>query len=236
MLQKIISNIREGISEVLFPHVCTICSDALSITELSICTNCLSESFEMANPDYRMSSAKAILPEGVELQTALWGFDKGGLLQELLHALKYAQRPDIGEDLGKALGWELNRHPYINRYSTEELCLLPVPLHSRKKRKRGYNQAYHIAIGVSQATGYEVCGEDDIVRVKNTATQTGFDLRQRGENISGAFEVKSNDNIKKKVVIIVDDVFTTGATTFELSAILKKAGARKIFIATVAQA
>jgi len=75
-----------------------------------------------------------------------------------------------------------------------------------------------------------------VLRNKNTSTQTGFSIEKRRKNIDGAFDVVSTSAIEGTVCIIIDDVFTTGATTFELAANLKKAGSKEIIIATVAQA
>ena len=234
MLQKIISTIKEGVSGILFPHICTICDTSLSQTEQAICTTCLISRFEMANPDYKSVSSDVLLPDGIHIQTALWGFDKGGELQELLHKLKYGGRPDIGEGIGKAMGWELNKHPNFD--ITNDACLLPVPLHKKKLKKRGYNQAYHIAKGLSEVIEVEVCPEACIERIKNTSTQTGYNLSERTQNMTNAFKVYDDSCIYDKTVVIVDDVFTTGATTFELANLLLSSGAKKIMIATAAQA
>jgi ComF family protein len=181
------------------------------------------------------SSGGVILPEGVFAQHALWNFDKGGQLQDLLHHLKYNRLSGVGEDLGKALGQSFRRNRFLD-VDQDSAVLVPVPLHPGKKRKRGYNQARYIAKGVEVATEIAVCDPEDVIRVKNTRTQTGFSLEKRRKNIEGAFKVNKEDMFRGKVCIIVDDVFTTGATTFELASVLLRSGAVKILITTVAQA
>ncbi len=229
-----LKTIREGISEVLFPHVCLVCGLKLSESEQFVCTHCTSSRFEVANPLGRQVSSDTLLPEGVILQHALWNFDKGGFLQDLLHSLKYHRLTGVGIDLGIVLGKSLKHNPFF--IFDENSILVPVPLHPSKKRMRGYNQARFIANGVSKATDISICLSKDVIRVKNTKTQTGFSLEKRRENINEAFIVRNKDAVKDKLCIIVDDVFTTGATAFELADTLLSAGAGKIMIITVAQA
>ncbi len=229
-----LKTLREGISEVLFPHVCLICGLKLSKSEQFVCTHCTSNRFEVANPSGKQVSSDTLLPEGVVLQHALWNFDKGGFLQDLLHSLKYHRLTGVGVDLGIVLGKSLKRNPFFT--FDESSILIPVPLHPRKKRMRGYNQARFIAKGVNKATAIPLCLSGDVIRVKNTKTQTGFSLEKRRENINDAFVVRNKASVKDKLCIIVDDVFTTGATAFELADTLISAGAGKIMIITVAQA
>lgn len=226
--------IKNGLTEVLFPHVCLVCGISLSKNEQFICPNCIVDRFEIANPEGKQVSGDTLIPEGVVLQHALWNFDKGGFLQDLLHSLKYQRLTGVGIDLGIALGNSLKRNPFFE--GLENSILIPVPLHHKKRRIRGYNQAYLIAKGVRAALKVPICKRMDVVRTKNTKTQTGFTLDKRRENIQNAFVVNNPFKINSKLCIIVDDVFTTGATAFELSNMLLDAGADKIMIITVAQA
>lgn len=229
-----LKSIRKGLIEVVFPHTCLVCSSKLPDSEFFVCRNCLQGKFELANPDGKHFSADMIMPEGVELQHALWKFDKGGYLQDLLHKLKYHRLAGVGEDIGRALGRSLMRNP--NFIKDDTMLLVPVPLHKRKKRVRGYNQAYYITKGIQSVIEIPRISQKALIRVKNTKTQTGFTLEKRRKNIKQAFLVKDAGAIEGKTCIIVDDVFTTGATTFELASRLLNAGAIKIMITTVAQA
>ncbi|MFD2532821.1 ComF family protein [Gracilimonas halophila] len=227
----------EGISEILFPKVCTVCGLRLATNENFVCHNCLNDKFEEAYRPGKGSTSDAMLPEGVYLQHALWNFDKGGYLQELLHQLKYHRLTGVGVDIGRQLGKSLLRNPhFMNRIKDRKVCLLPVPLYPKKRRMRGYNQAFYIAEGVAEVTGLYILKKDVIQRIKNTGTQTGFSLEKRRKNIDGAFQVIEPERVKDVLCVIIDDVFTTGATTFELSSELKKAGSGEIMIATAAQA
>ena len=229
-----LKSLKQGFTEVIFPHVCLICGNKLSKSEQFICPVCVRDRFELANLEGKQVSSDTFLPEGIALQHALWNFDKGGFLQDLLHSLKYHRLTGLGIDLGIALGINAKKNPFFK--SNEDSLLIPVPLHFKKKRIRGYNQARFIAKGVQIATKINLCSSLDVIRIKNTRTQTGYSLNMRRENIKGAFEVINEIQIREKECIIVDDVFTTGATAFELADTLINSGASKVLIITVAQA
>lgn len=226
--------LKEGFSEVLFPTVCVICGLRLSKTELNICSECVRSKFELANFEGKQISSDTLLPEGVILQHALWNFDKGGFLQDILHDLKYKRLTGIGDDLGVALGRNVLKNSYFK--FDKKAMLVPVPLHPKKRKLRGFNQARHIAEGISRVTKIPICDQSDAIRIKNTQTQTGFTLEMRKQNINEAFQIEEKSSIRGKICVIVDDVFTTGATAFELAKVLLNAGAYKIMIITVAQA
>ena len=228
---------KEGVLEVIFPKVCTVCGLKLATNENFVCNVCLNGKFEEAYRDGKFTSSDIMLPEGISLQHALWNFDKGGHLQELLHQLKYNRLVGIGEDMGRQLGKSLIRNPlFTEGIKNRKARLLPVPLHKKKRRKRGYNQAFYIAKGVAEVTNLHIVKQEAVIRTKNTSTQTGFSLEKRRKNISGAFQIEQPEAIENTVCIIIDDVFTTGATTFELASKLNEAGSSEIMIATVAQA
>ncbi|MDR8391765.1 ComF family protein [Aliifodinibius sp. S!AR15-10] len=228
-----------GLGNVLFPRVCICCGMEVTEQQKQICTFCLMERFQDANPGNSMQSAVEFLPEGVLGQHALWQFDKGGKLQDLIHQLKYDRLTQVGIQLGARLGSRIQKHPQllslIEEYR-ENCVMVPVPLHYWKFMRRGFNQAFKVAQGVEQRLDIPICGIKDVIRQKNTRSQTGFDLEERNENMKDAFKVKKQDQFREKLVIIVDDVFTTGATTFELSGELLEAGAAGVIILTVAQA
>jgi ComF family protein len=233
----IVKKLKEGILEVLFPDICTVCGLKLSDQENAVCNHCLNDKFEEAGLGKNNSSSGVLLPEGILLQHALWNFDKGGHLQDLLHQLKYSRLTGVGVDLGRQLGKSLLKNPlFVESLKHQKVRLVPVPLHPRKRRMRGYNQAFHIAKGVADVTNLYITKQNTVVRTKNTSTQTGFTLEKRRKNIEGAFNVNSPSAVEEVVCVIIDDVFTTGATTFELAANLNNAGSKEILIATVAQA
>ncbi len=238
-INKISVFVKRGLLGLVFPNVCVCCGMEVTEREKQICTFCLLERFEDANPENALCSATYLLPEGVLAQHALWRFDKGGVLQDLMHQLKYEQLTQIGVQLGEQLGRSVLENPklagLLNEYEGR-LELVPVPLHYLKFMRRGFNQAFKIAKGIQQKLDLPICGIKDVVRQKNTKSQTGFDLARRNANMKNAFKVKNHERIENKLVIVVDDVFTTGSTSFELSGELLNAGATAAIILTVAQA
>lgn len=228
----------EGLSEVVFPKVCICCGMETTAKERHICSFCKEERFERANPQNSLSSSGVILPDGVLLQHALWLFDKGGLLQHLMHYLKYERLTAIGTELGLLLARSLLKHPEFCALLNdgEKPLLVPVPLHYLKFRKRGFNQAFVIAKGIQQVLDVPICSVKSVVRRKNTRSQTGFSIEKRISNIEDAFRVRDAEAFMGRHLLIVDDVFTTGSTTFELARQLRQAGCARIVIATVAQA
>lgn len=227
------NTIKSALMGIVFPEVCILCGMPLTGFQHFLCQECIESRFEEAaiTVDERLN-----LPESVSGRLALWNFDKGGYLQDLLHNLKYKRLTGLGVDLGAAIGAKMKIHFDKAILSGGMTRLLPVPLHPRRKRQRGFNQAAYIAEGIKQATDLDVFGEDTVVRIKNTKTQTGFTLEKRRKNIRGAFRVNHISAVRDLNIIIVDDVFTTGATCFELADILHNAGAKSLYIVTAAQA
>ena len=237
-MKKILQNLMKGVSNVIFPNVCVCCGHEHTQEQRQLCTFCLQERFQIANPDHLRASGDTLLPDGVTIQHALWQFDKGGKLQDLLHLLKYKRLTAVGVDLGRKLGEQIKLHPLINdRLNRGTAVILPVPLHYLKHRYRGFNQAFKIARGL-QEVWHElpICERKSIVRVKNTRTQTGFSLEKRRQNVHNAFQVKDSSVVEDQLVVIVDDVFTTGATTFELARTVLAAEAQAVVVLTIAQA
>jgi len=232
-LKQPFNYIRSSISELMFPKVCTICGMSLFKTQRFICTECAVKRFESA---VNSKADRINLPASVIGRFALWQFDKGGYLQELLHKLKYHRLTGVGEDLGTILGNQLKINSVLENFDCTQTLILPVPLHQKKRRIRGFNQAFYISKGMAEVLEYPIVKKGVVERTKNTKTQTGFSLGKRRENIANAFRVAIPKEITGKNIIIVDDVFTTGATAFELVSELNSANVGKIFIATVAQA
>ena len=231
------SVILDGLSQVMFPDVCLCCGAEALKGDRLICSFCINRRFEDADPENSASASGVILPQNVCLQQALWKFDKGGELQQLMHALKYERLTAVGTQLGRVLARRAKKHPQVeSSINRENSLLIPVPLHYLKFRKRGFNQAFYIARGIETVLAIPICPIDAVVRQKFTRSQTGFTLQKRLKNMEGAFRVREPEILKNKRIIIVDDVFTTGATSFELAQTLTEAGAGPIMVWTIAQA
>jgi len=232
MLVKLIKTFRDDLTGLLYPVTCLVCGDRLR-DQTHLCSYCLNYAFVPFEREGRESGGGMILPDWIAMQDALWEFDKGGYLQDVLHHLKYNGLEKLGRALGRQLGGKL-RHNYWMA-PLEDSLLLPVPLHSSRQRKRGYNQASLIAGGVAEVTGAETVGSNAVIRIRNTATQTGLNARVRRKNIGGAFHLVQSEQFRNRPVIIIDDVITTGATVMELASLIRPEAAC-IGIVTVAKA
>ncbi|MFD0834437.1 ComF family protein [Mariniflexile aquimaris] len=216
---------------LFFPKVCYACLNILSDNEDTICVNCRHDlpvtNFHFDNDD---SVAKALYGRAkIEHGTALFRFEKKGLVQQLIHGLKYKGYETIGYALGDWLGGELNE---LDHYRTVDV-VIPVPLHKNKLKKRGYNQV--AKFGQQIAKALEAHYEDDVlIKVTNTTSQTTKSRFTRWNNTDELFTIKNINSIENKHVLLVDDLITTGATLEACITVLQKAKNVKISIATMA--
>ncbi|MFP4547052.1 MAG: ComF family protein [Fidelibacterota bacterium] len=199
-VKQYFADVIKGGIELLFPPLCFNCNEKLTDDEKVICTKCWLEIALL--PDHILS--KKHKGEYIDQLDSLWLFDE--TFQKIVHLLKYSNCRSIGMQIGCFMGNYLKENSLAD---LENSVLVPVPLHPVKKRERGYNQAELIANGISEVTGIDV-NTNLVTRVKNTATQTKMNRKERIENMKDAFAaVGKTDN---KTVIIIDDVYTTGTT------------------------
>lgn len=216
---------------LFFPKVCYACYNLLSDNEHTICVECRHNlpvtNFHFNNDDTvkKMLYGRA----KIEYGTALFRFEKKGLVQQLIHGLKYKGYESIGIVLGDWLGSELKT---IKHYNTIDI-VIPVPLHNKKLKKRGYNQvskfAQHIALALH--ADYR---DDILLKTTNTKSQTTKKRFARWNNDETLFMLDKKTAIKNKHILLVDDIITTGATLESCIQILNQAENIKISIATMA--
>jgi len=142
-----------------------------------------------------------------ENATAMCYYEKGSLVQHLMHQLKYKNKPEIGVYFGRKLGKKLSESELYKDID----AVIPIPLHPKKLKIRGYNQSKVIADGFVQAFPVPII-EDVLVRVEFTETQTRKNRWDRYQNVKDMFAVQHPEKIQGKHVLMVDDVITTGAT------------------------
>ena len=162
---------------------------------------------------------------------AFSGFEFNLPLQDLVHQLKYRNRPGIGLFLGSLLAKRVEQKPDMPHIT----AVVPVPLHPLRKRERGYNQSVYIARGIADETGIPVL-QNVLARNRNTPTQTSLSPDARMANVEGVFEVREGETVREATVSLVDDIFTTGATINSCARALLQAGAKRVFALTVARA
>jgi ComF family protein len=160
-----------------------------------------------------------------------------GELRGLLHLLKYEQVRPTAELLGQCLATTIQQ--IQPAFSGSLPIVVPVPLHGRKRRQRGFNQAELIAKAALkrlEARGIRLEIRAGVLkRQRATSSQTGLTRHQRRANLRGAFAVKGRAAIAGRDILVVDDVYTTGTTVSECARLLVRAGARRVFVATVAR-
>ncbi len=224
-------NIIQPYLDIIFPETCVCCGQSLEKQGQNLCNWCSEERFNKAEQE-----VNEFLPEHILFRFSLWEFDKGGVLQELLHQLKYQNMKLTGEELGRIAGRAFLKSSVQKNIDFKRPVLVPVPLHPAKKRKRGYNQARAIATGVAEVLCWDLIQPGVIVRTRKTKTQTGLNSGQRSKNVKNSFKVKHSEWMQQAFPVIVDDVFTTGATTFELAAELNRIAPVTCGVLTVAKA
>ena len=200
--------IRKGLRSlgyVLFPDHCLHCSLVLDEGERHVCTHCRTR---LNYTDHFQTARNELLQlfygrVPITFASAFWYFDSEGPSHEVLHAIKYAHRTGAAREFGFEFGLQLAK----GASRPDALC--PIPLHPSKQRKRGYNQAEEIAIGISQALGIPVW--NGLERTRKTSTQTNKNALERMQNVEGVFRLKNGVDIPNSIAL-VDDVVTTGST------------------------
>jgi ComF family protein len=168
-------------------------------------------------------------------RAAAYGSYESGL-RELIHLLKYGGVRPAANVLGRMLAEAITM--LAPEFPVDSVALVPVPLHRAKLRQRGFNQAELIAraaMKISPARDRLLLCAGVLERKRETASQIGLTTHQRRENLRGAFGVAQPEVVKGREVLVVDDVYTTGATVSECARVLRRAGATKVWVATVAR-
>ena len=149
-------------------------------------------------------------------------------MREAIHRLKYSNSQDLAAPLGEMMV------SYWQDVHLPADVIVPVPLHTRRLRERGYNQASLLARELGKGVGLPVL-ENALNRVRDTAPQVDLNTEERKENVHGAFHCP-DDRLAGKRVLLVDDVYTTGATLEACSLALKQRGVRTVWALTLARA
>ncbi|MFQ5801790.1 MAG: ComF family protein [Candidatus Methylomirabilales bacterium] len=157
-------------------------------------------------------------------------YDRDDPLREVLLLFKHGRRDALGGPLGRLMA---DRATHLFGHSTID-AVVPVPLHRKRERERGFNQAEILASVVARRLRRPVLRKT-LQRIRPTLPQTGKP-RERARNVRGAFAVGNPAKIKNRSLLLVDDVLTTGATVNECAKVLMKAGARGVLVYTLARA
>ena len=223
--------IAENLINLFFPKVCYSCNSHLSDNEKYICTDCRHDlpvtNFHINGDDFVLKIFYGRVK--IEQATALLRFKKKGIVQELIHNLKYRGYEDIGVFLGDWLGEELKT---LENFKDIDV-VIPVPLHKKKLKKRGYNQVVKFGKHIANALN---CGYFDnvLIKIYNTESQVFKGRFARWNNSEEIFTIQNKHLIKGKHILLVDDIITTGATIESCVNVLNQAHNLKISVASMA--
>jgi len=211
-------NYLKAAADLLLPRRCIVCKNKLLLHEKHICMHCLADmpltyfwnrSHNPMSDKFNLAIQNSLEKKGKEKYAyacALFYYDNDGIYRHIPYQIKYQGNIQAGKFFGKMLG---------RRMAAEALwqdvdCVVPVPLHWKRKWKRGYNQAEIIAGEIALALHAEA--DTGILRRKrNTMTQTRLDVKDKEENVKDAFEAVAEGKDFRHI-LLVDDIFTTGAT------------------------
>ncbi|HEY2581390.1 MAG TPA: phosphoribosyltransferase family protein [Mucilaginibacter sp.] len=218
---------------LLFPELCSACGESRVAGERLICTDCL---FNLPYTNFHQQPDNIVAKQfwgkiKLEGAYALYYFAKGGKIQNLMHQFKYKGMQEIGNVLGEIAGEQLIKSDVFNTVD----YIIPVPLHKKRLRQRGYNQSACFAAGLAQKLNAAV-EDNNLIRSVATETQTHKSRFARFENMRDIFVVKEPEKLVNKHILLVDDIVTTGSTLEACGLQLLKIQGLKLSIATIAYA
>jgi len=247
-------DLAESLFATLFPSDCRVCgAPLLKISRLPVCEECLSAMRPIAGGVCSVCGERLVSPYAFSGQhgeprcglcrrmeppfarAAAYGSYDGGL-RELIHLLKYEQVRPAANVLGRMLAEVIAG--LEQGFGDSAVLVVPVPLHARKLRQRGFNQSEliaQVALKLMAQGDRLALRPKGLERVRETQSQIGLTRHQRRENMHGAFIVTEPHEVAGREVLLVDDVLTTGTTASECARILRRAGAAKVWVATVAR-
>ena len=205
--------------DFISPRQCVVCGERLAPTERSLCSMCVLHlprtTYQFTPEDNPMAQLFWHLTP-VERAAALLFYEPHSEMARLVYDMKYHDRPDIGEDMGRLMANEMQFARYFDGID----ILLPVPLSRKRMRQRGYNQSEQLAIGISDITHLPVVTKA-LRRKHFVKSQTQLSRHERQENVDDMFELRDGSLLQDKHILLVDDICTTGATLMACIEVLK---------------
>lgn len=202
-------NLFNDFIALFFPRTCYACNNSLFGNEEIICLKCLIHLPETNFHTEENNHVSQVFAGRIQLEhaSAFCYYKKDGTIQKLIHQLKYHGHAEVGNYLGRIYGSKLIENPAYQNID----CIVPIPLHKKKQKKRGFNQAEKFAQGLAKSM--DTCVDNNVVsRVKESTTQTKKSRYNRWENVLEIFQVSNPKLYEGKHLLLVDDVITTGAT------------------------
>jgi ComF family protein len=216
--------------DIVFPKKCInckkegshLCEDCLSLIEINPYQYCLCEKLEKRD---KCDNCKNRYLDKI-LSAASF---KNKILKEAVHKFKYGYIKDLCQPLAILI---LSHFEVANIEINDSFVIVPVPMTDKKKRRRGFNQSEEMAKVISEATGIPLFS-DLLVKTKETSPQMELKKEERINNVKDCFEIKKEEMIKDKIVLLLDDVYTTGSTLEECAKVLKQSAAKEVWGLTV---
>jgi ComF family protein len=229
-MSGLLTELKDGLVHLFYPRLCEGCSRPLTTAEEVLCLGCEAELPETAYHHITGNDTALRFAGRIPFQhaTSYAYFTNDGLLQHLLHRLKYNGRKEIGHYLGTRLGAGLSQCAWASSIDT----IIPVPLHKAKQAKRGYNQSASIAEGLAGQLGIP-WSDKLLLRVRDTESQTRKTRTERVNNMANAFVLHEKASLENKHILLCDDVLTTGATLEACALALLREEGVKVSIATI---
>ncbi len=215
---------------LFYPDLCIVCNEHLLFQEEYICTKCL---YNLPKTKFHLDKDNPVAQlfwgrVKIENASAFYYYTKGSKYQKMIHKFKYHGLKEIGFVLGKALGNEIKNSDF-----SDIDIIIPVPLHPKKLRKRGYNQSDWIAMGLGE-TMNKIVDCKNLYRNIHTSTQTNKSRFERWKNVENIFKLKEKNQLINKHILLVDDVVTTGSTLEACANAILEVPNTKVSIASLA--
>ena len=224
---KLLKNFKN----LIFPSFCLACREEEIEENRFFCVRCLLDfpyTDHLENPNNKVVEAfYGRIP--ITFGGALLYFGKGGIVQEMMHRLKYEQTPEIGTRLGEIAGEKLRSLVPIHHFEV----VVPVPIHRKRLHTRGYNQSAVFGRALADASGIPF-DEHSFIKHEHTESQTKKTRAERIKNVENSFSVIHPERVKGRHILLVDDVITSGATLEACGKILLAHGAAKISVFSIA--
>ncbi len=220
--EAVVTTIKEivaGLADMAWPNLCLLCERPLLSGERYVCLNCLYELPAIYDVSFRENQTADRFIGKIEFERAASGFryNKDSNIQKALELLKYKGEKEIGRCLSKTATHRLDEQGFFKDIDG----LIPVPLHKKKLKKRGYNQSEWIAKGLSEVTGIPI-HTNLLVKTIHNSSQTTKNVWSRWENAQGLFELDTSHDFSGKHLLLVDDVLTSGSTLEACGQVLKQ--------------
>jgi ComF family protein len=226
------NDLLRELAHLFFPAVCMVCNEQLVHSEECICLRCLYKLPRTYNFKQLDNAAEQLMAGRIPFEriATFCIYVKGGMLPPLIHQLKYHHQKKVGILLGRIFGEDLRGSDLLKTIDV----IVPVPLHPKREKSRGYNQAEVIARGLSESTSLPVI-VGNLNRILFNPTPPKRSKTQRWENVKHIFHVEDPNIFAHKHLLIVDDVITTGSTIEACGIALQECPGIKISVATLGE-